>query len=263
MDDNSIVKINNKEELSVGENIITIEVTSQSGDIKNYEILVTRKKDIPIIEIKDLLTTIEKTTAKEIEVDIKNEENIISSKMLEKLKNSEINLTLNKYENNNIKYTWTVKGKNIEELSDFDTLVIFESKNENKIKSLTNYAESIYLDYNHNGVLPKNTKFKVYVGNTYEEYDLLNLYYYDQTNNKLTLKQSGLMVKNGYVEYEIEHCSEYILTQANIIEEISKKDYKIIIIIVETFTIIGLTIYMLLKNIKKKKIDNQQKTVSE
>ena len=71
------------------------------------------------------------------------------------------------------------------------------------------------------------------------------------------------MVKNGYVEYEIEHCSEYILTQAKIIEEISKKDYKIIIIIIETFIIIGLTIYMLLKNLKNKKIDNQQKTVSE
>lgn len=252
MDSNSTVEIKNKEELSVGENIITIEVTSQSGDIKTYEILVTRKSDAPVIEIKDLLDTLEKTTAKEIEVDIKNEENVISSKILTKLKEKEIKIKINKYEDNNIKYTWTLNGKNLDKMSNFDTLVKFESKNEKKINDLTNYAESIYLDYSYSGSLPKGTKFRVYVGSNYDEYDLINLYYYDQTNNKLVLEEEGLMVKNGFVEYEIEHCSEYILTQAKFVEEIEEKDYKNIIIIIEAIVIIGLLAFILIKFLKKK-----------
>lgn len=254
-DSNSTIKIDNPEELSVGENIIKIEVTSQSGDIKTYEIIVTRKSDAPIIEIKELLETINKTTAKEIEVEIKNEENIISSKIINNLKDKDLKLKINKYENNNIIYTWTISGKDINKEFDFDTLVKFESNKETKIKELTNYAESINLNYSHSGELPKGTKFKVYVGNKYEEYDLINLYYYDETNNKLILEEKELLVKNGYVEFDIEHCSEYILTQANFIKEVENKnfDYKIIIIIIETLIILGLTTFILLKFIKKRK----------
>lgn len=254
-DSNSTIKIDNPEELKIGENIIKIEVTSQSGDIKTYEIIVTRKSDAPIIEIKDLLETINKTTSKEIEVEIKNEENIISSKIINTLKDKDIKLKINKYENNNLIYTWTLSGKDIEKEFDFDTLVTFESKKEHKINELTNYAESINLNYSHKGSLPKDTKFKVYVGNVYEDYDLINLYYYNETDNKLILEEKDLLVKNGFVEYDIEHCSEYILTQAKLIQEVKKQDfnYKNILIIIETIIIIGLLIFILLKFNKRQR----------
>ena len=255
MDKNSTIKINNK--LTVGENLITIEVLSQSGDTRTYEIMVLRKDNVPVVSVKDVIDTINKTTSKSIEVEIKDEENTLSSNILKELKGKDIELKITKYENDNIKYIWSISDKNIKEEFDFDTLVKFESENADKINELMNYAQSIYLNYSHSGNLPKNTKFKVYVGNEYNENDLLNLYYFDEKSNKMILEQENLVVKNGFVEYEIEHCSEYILTQSKI--KNSNFDYKNIIIIIETIVIIGGIIYMSLKS-KNIKINFKRKT---
>ena len=257
MDKNSTIKINNVDKLTVGENLITIEVLSQSGDTRTYEIMVLRKDNVPFVSVKDLIDTINKTTSKSIEVEIKDEENTLSSNILKELKGKDIELKITKYENDNIKYIWSISGKNIKEEFDFDTLVKFESENADKINELMNYAQSIYLNYSHSGNLPKNTKFKVYVGNEYNENDLLNLYYFDEKSNKMILEQENLVVKNGFVEYEIEHCSEYILTQSKI--KNSNFDYKNIIIIIETIVIIGGIIYMSLKS-KNIKINFKRKT---
>lgn len=257
MDKNSTIKINNVDKLTVGENLITIEVLSQSGDTRTYEIMVLRKDNVPVVSVKDVIDTINKTTSKSIEVEIKDEENTLSSNILKELKGKDIELKITKYENDNIKYIWSISGKNIKEEFDFDTLVKFESENADKINELMNYAQSIYLNYSHSGNLPKNTKFKVYVGNEYNENDLLNLYYFDEKSNKMILEQENLVVKNGFVEYEIEHCSEYILTQSKI--KNSNFDYKNIIIIIETIIIIGGIIYMSLKS-KNIKINFKRKT---
>lgn len=257
MDKNSTIKINNVDKLTVGENLITIEVLSQSGDTRTYEIMVLRKDNVPVVSVKDVIDTINKTTSKSIEVEIKDEENTLSSNILKELKGKDIELKITKYENDNIKYIWSISGKNIKEEFDFDTLVKFESENADKINELMNYAQSIYLNYSHSGNLPKNTKFKVYVGNEYNENDLLNLYYFDEKSNKMILEQENLVVKNGFVEYEIEHCSEYILTQSKI--KNSNFDYKNIIIIIETIVIIGGIIYMSLKS-KNIKINFKRKT---
>ena len=257
MDKNSTIKINNVDKLTVGENLITIEVLSQSGDTRTYEIMVLRKDNVPVVSVKDVIDTINKTTSKSIEVEIKDEENTLSSNILKELKGKDIELKITKYENDNIKYIWSISGKNIKEEFDFDTLVKFESENADKINELMNYAQSIYLNYSHSGNLPKNTKFKVYVGNEYNENDLLNLYYFDEKSNKMILEQENPVVKNGFVEYEIEHCSEYILTQSKI--KNSNFDYKNIIIIIETIVIIGGIIYMSLKS-KNIKINFKRKT---
>lgn len=257
MDKNSTIKINNVDKLTVGENLITIEVLSQSGDTRTYEIMVLRKDNVPVVSVKDVIDTINKTTSKSIEVEIKDEENTLSSNILKELKGKDIELKITKYENDNIKYIWSISGKNIKEEFDFDTLVKFESENADKINELMNYAQSIYLNYSHSGNLPKNTKFKVYVGNEYNENDLLNLYYFDEKSNKMILEQENLVVKNGFVEYETEHCSEYILTQSKI--KNSNFDYKNIIIIIETIVIIGGIIYMSLKS-KNIKINFKRKT---
>ena len=257
MDKNSTIKINNVDKLTVGENLITIEVLSQSGDTRTYEIMVLRKDNVPVVSVKDVIDTINKTTSKSIEVEIKDEENTLSSNILKELKGKDIELKITKYENDNIKYIWSISGKNIKEEFDFDTLVKFESENADKINELMNYAQSIYLNYSHSGNLPKNTKFKVYVGNEYNENDLLNLYYFDEKSNKMILEQENLVVKNGFVEYEIEYCSEYILTQSKI--KNSNFDYKNIIIIIEINIIIGGIIYMSLKS-KNIKINFKRKT---
>ena len=259
MDSEATIKINNIEKLKVGENTITIEVISQSGDKRTYEIVVIRKNDAPVIGIKDAITTIEKTTHDQIIVEIKDDENKISNKIIKTLKGKNIDLTINKYENNNIKYVWTINGKNIDDIFEFDTLVKFESTKAEKVNILTNFSNGINLNYAHNGTLPKNTKFKVYVGDKYKDDDKLNLYYYDEEKNTLILKYEALVVKSGFVEFNIEHCSEYFLTQA----VLHTKDYTslfIIIIIIQFILIVLLiTLDLFNKNPLSKLINNKKK----
>ena len=80
---------------------------------------------------------------------------------------------------------------------------------------ITNYSEAIYLNFSHSGKLPNNTLFKVYVGDKYNDGDKLNLYFYDDNLNKLDLKKENIIVQDGYVSFEMDHCSEYILTRAS------------------------------------------------
>lgn len=259
-DANSVMTIKNLDNLKVGENTITIEVVSQSGDKKIYEIVVIRKNDAPIVSVKELLDTIDKTTHNQIEVEIKDDENNISSKVLKKLKGKKIDLKINKYDNNNIKYVWTINGKNIDKAFDFNTLVKFETTKADKINKLTNYAKVMNLNYSYSGSLPKNTKFKVYVGDMYKDYDILNLYYYDEKNNTLVLKTAELEVKKGFVEFKLEHCSEYVLTQA-VLHEDEEINLFIISTVFESVLIFTLLILDLLnknpisKIIKKDKND--------
>lgn len=259
MDNNSTIKINNIDKLVVGENLISIEVVSQSGDKRTYEIVVVRKNDAPIVEIKELINTINKTTSKQIEVEIKDEENKISSKIIKTLKGKDIELKISKYEGDNVKYVWTINGNNIKEEFDFDTLVNFESSNEEKINELTNYAQSIYLNYSHSGKLPKNTKFKVYVGDKYKENDVLNLYYYDEKNSNMILKEEELLVKNGFVEFEIEHCSEYVLTQSNLKVKGNNNNLFVILTIVELLIIVIFIILDILNKNPLSKITKKSK----
>lgn len=58
------------------------------------EIIVTRKNDIPIVKISELKDTIIKTTANEIEVEIKDDENVISTSMFMKFRNTPVNATV-------------------------------------------------------------------------------------------------------------------------------------------------------------------------
>lgn len=262
MDSNAIMTVKNVDKLKVGENVITIEVVSQSGDKKIYEIVVIRKNDAPVVGIKDVLETIDKTTHTQIEVEIKDDENNISSKILKKLKGKKLELRINKYDNNNVRYVWIINGKGIDKAFDFNTLVKFETTKADKINKLTNYAKVMNLNYAHSGSLPKNTKFKVYVGDMYKDYDKLNLYYFDEENNELVLKAEELEVKKGFVEYKIEHCSEYILTQAKLHEDKKVNVFMILtiieLIIIVLFVILDLLNKNPLSKLFKKNKDNDK-----
>jgi hypothetical protein len=52
----------------------------------------------------------------------------------------------------------------------------------------------------------------VYVGDKYKNGDVVYLYYYNEDTGKIeAVSESGLVVKAGYVEFTITHCSVYFL----------------------------------------------------
>lgn len=251
-DKNATYEITGNNNLSVGINPVKVNVTAENGEVKTYTINVNRKSDAPTITLKDLETTLEKTTAKEIVVEIKDENTTLENKMLQAIKNSKKKVLINNYNENIINYTWFFDGSKIEKTEPIETTIKFNSDNVEEINKLTNYADSIYLNFLHNGELPKNTKIKIYVGDKYKNYDRVNLYYYNQTENRMDTIKTELEVLEGYVEFDIEHCSEYIITKA-ILNTETPLNWFMIISIIEFVVILGLICYTILFKKRKRK----------
>ena len=64
----------------------------------------------------------------------------------------------------------------------------------------------------------------------YIDGDIVNVYYYDKGNNKLDFVKDNLTVKDGYVEFEVEKGSDYLITMSNI-TSVNKKEINIFMII--------------------------------
>lgn len=237
-------------DLKVGTNAVKINVTAESGDVKTYIINVTRKSDAPTTTLGELSNIIDKTTAKEVIIEIKDDKTILDDKTLEVIKNSKKTVIINNYSNNIINYSWSIDGNNIGNIKNIETFITFTSDNYEAIDRLTNHADSVYLNFKHQGKLPKNTKIKVYVGNKYQDGAIVNIYYYNGDKNKMDEQVKDLKVVGGYVEFDIEHCSEYIITRSQLR---SPFNVFIPISIIEAMIILGYIVYIKFKPKKAKK----------
>ena len=122
------------------------------------------------------------------------------------------------------------------------------------------YAEGLYISLNHDGTIPKGTKIRLYVGNKYDNNDLVNVYYYDKDNLEKIV--SGLKVINGYIVFEVEKPSDYLITMSDIksgeVEEPTsgKITYKHILLIVIGILLLVFGIIFFIKKKKDKEKDN-------
>lgn len=214
--DKATVQINNVSSLEIGNNVVTIKVVAEDGSSKEYKINIFRKEDILSVELASLLEIIEsKDNINKMEIKVSNIQSVITEDIISVIGNKNIELIVNNYQEERLLYAWYFNSKELKSIEKFDTLVKLDALNKEKIAKITNYSEAIYLNFSHSGKLPSNTLFKVYVGDKYNDGDKLNLYFYDDNLNKLDLKKENIIVQDGYVSFEMDHCSEYILTRAS------------------------------------------------
>lgn len=210
------VQINNVSSLEIGNNVVTIKVVAEDGSSREYKINIFRKEDILSVELDSLLEIIEsKDNINKMEIKVSNTQSVITKDIISVIGNKNIELIVNNYQGERLLYAWYFNSKELKSIEKFDTLVKLDALNKEKIAKITNYSEAIYLNFSHSGKLPNNTLFKVYVGDKYNDGDKLNLYFYDDNLNKLDLKKENIIVQDGYVSFEMDHCSEYILTRAS------------------------------------------------
>ena len=94
------------------------------------------------------------------------------------------------------------------------------------------------------------TKVKLFVGDKFSNGDLVNVYYYDKDTKELDSIHDGIQVQEGYITFDIEHCSEYFVTRANIGSSVSESkgvNVFLIISIVELVVIIGVIVFFVVK----------------
>ena len=255
-DKNASLKIDNPKELNVGINVITITVTGEDKSARVYTINVNKKHKINNLNLEEIMDIIDDNEINSINVNISDNNTKISSEILAKLKQNGKTLNANYYdESNNLLYSWLIYGNSIDTPENIDTKITFY-ENDKNIEKLIKNAEAIYLDFAHSGLVPTGSTIKVYVGNKYSSNDLVNLYHYDESNNKIEKITDNLKVVNGYIEFSISHCSKYIITKYNI----DKSNFNIttIIIIAVSIILLCLISYIIYSKVKpnKKKIAN-------
>lgn len=239
-------------QLEIGENIIEVIVTSESGAKNKYIINVTRNDGFYLEDLDRLLND---ENVNDINVNVKAD-SVISSEIIEKIKNSKKLVKLNYFdENKKMIYSWIIDGNSIEKTNEFSSSISYISEYVKEIAMLSNYAEGLHVNFKHSGDLPKGTKIKLFVGDKFEDDNSVNVYHYSEST--LNLIKSNLIVTGGYIEFDIEHCSEYFVTQANLNnvlkEERSSNNLIMIFSIIELAIIICLLIFIISRNKKVKK----------
>lgn len=117
---------------------------------------------------------------------------------------------------NRTKYSWTFDGK---EISDTALDVNLEINVDSNVQGVNDIiAESskeinaMTLSFQHAGNLPAPATVRIYVGDKYRDGQTLWLYYYNKNDDKMEMQSQGIVVKDGYAELIITHCSDYVLT---------------------------------------------------
>ena len=149
------------------------------------------------------------------------------------------NITYN-YKNKKGKliYSWIFDKEEIEKQEKINLDMDFESEFLSKTVDMEDNMK--ILSFNHKGLLPNNTRVKVYVGDKYEKKDKVNMYYFDDDIELLRYKDSYVVDNNGYVEINLEHCSDYLLA-GTIVQDASNNPGNINLVI---FVLIGIIILL-------------------
>lgn len=251
-------------ELQTGENNIEVIVTAESGAQNKFNIKVTRKDGY---YLEDLDLVLNKSELQDADIII-DADSKIKKEEIAKIKDSKKTIRLNYCdENKKIVYSWILNGKEILTSEELTTSISFASENTKEIDMLSNYANGLHISFKHTGDLPTGTKIKLYVGDKFEDGSIVNLYRYNNNKKQLDFVKDNLNVVDGYVAFDIEHCSEYFITMSNIgiinKEESSSLNIFMIFTIIELIVIIALVIFIKLKTNKKVTATNNTGDISE
>ena len=100
----------------------------------------------------------------------------------------------------------------------------------------------MYVSIDQNTI--KGAKIKLFVGDKFSNDSIVNVYGY--SNNKLKLVNKKLKVVDGYIEFDANGLSDYIVTMSNI----NNKSFNIVPILLIIILILVIIIVLLLIKIK-------------
>jgi len=174
-------------DLQVGENVVEVIITSESGAQNKIKIKITRKDGYYLEDLEEVLKN---TELKEADIII-SKDSIISSNVIKDIKESKKTIRFNYYdEDKKLIYSWIVNGSkltNYEETLNLDLDIKYASNANKEIYEQSNYADGIHFSFKHNGNLPENVIIQVYVDNRFANGNVLSLYEYTKENKKLSL----------------------------------------------------------------------------
>ena len=159
---------------------------------------------------------------------------------IEKIINDEEVIVRLKKKNELTYYSWSFDKDKVGDEINLDFEITFEDDREIE-KLLEDDVEVKYLNFKHHGTLPSNAKVTVYVGDKFKDKTNLYLYYFNEETKKIEYISKDIKVSNGYIEFEIEHCSKYFVTTTKLKVDnvVANKSFSYVLLI----TIIGAVIF--------------------
>ena len=116
--------------------------------------------------------------------------------------------------NGNLNYGWSFDGKKIKNTNvDVNLSINKNTEKAKQIEETIKQKDIKVLDFAHHGELPAPATIKMNVSDQYKDGQKLYLNYWDETAKTPSIEiQKDIVVKDGYVEFTIDHCSTYFLS---------------------------------------------------
>lgn len=120
---------------------------------------------------------------------------------------------------------------------------------DSKVSKLLNKKinqKKLIINFEHHGKLPSKAKVRINVDKRFLDGEELYLYYYNEEAKKIEFIDKDLKVSNGYIEFEIDHCSDYFLTGAIVPSAVNNPksvNYIIIALGGIVFVLIAITLF--------------------
>ena len=116
-----------------------------------------------------------------------------------------------------LKYSWKFKKDENKDISVEESLFIeddlrlsldAQTKDTEKIKEDVS-QDKLIITFDYHGNLPLETTVRINVQDKFKDNERLYLYYYNPELDQIEYIAHNVLVKDGYVEFELEHCSDY------------------------------------------------------
>lgn len=244
-DNKSTVQIIGNESLIVGENKIQITVTNKA-ESSTYNLTVYKKGEVEILNTEEsILNALKIQNLIKVKVDI-NDSKIITTNILNELKQSKKTIIYEVYQNNQIIYSFKLNGNNVENTNQFSYNIKFSSNYNNSISEQLKNNEYKIINFDYRGSLPKDTEIVLYNLNI----DGKKLYLYDYNENKDEIEYIHEIEKDNNIVLKVDKTSEYIVS--------NYRNSQIQTAVITLFTVLALLCLSVISIIIYKTIKNKK-----
>ena len=153
-----------------------------------------------------------------------------------------------------LEYSWRFLKEKDQNISVEDSLYIEEdlrlsldadTKDTRTINQMVD-QDKLIISFDYHGALPLETSVRINVSDRFHDGENLYLYYYNPESDNIEYIAHNVKVQNGYVEFQIDHCSDYFLTAAVVNDAVNNPqsvNYIIIGLIVVVFILVAITLF--------------------
>ena len=153
-----------------------------------------------------------------------------------------------------LEYSWKFLKNKDDDIAVEDSLYIEEDLRLSLDANTNNTAkineevknDKLIITFDYHGDFPLETTVRLNVQNRFKNGEKLYIYYYNPELDQIEYVDHGIEVKNGYVEFQIDHCSDYFLTAAVVNDAVNNpQSINLIIIglVIVVFILIAITLF--------------------